>query len=575
MALPIELGFIILFSILGGVLAVRFKQPSVLGLILVGALIGPNTLGLIKDESLINISIEVGAILLLFSIGTKFSLSHLIKLGSRLVLTSAIKLGLAFLTAYYTSLLLGFGTLTSLYMGVILSITSTVVMVKILEQKGFYARKEVNALIAILILEDLFGVFALTFFSSLNSDLRPISLLTGIMVSLTILIFVYLILQKILKKVISWLIKYSTEDTITFISFGLCGGMSYLAALLNLSPSVGAFLAGNIVSSFPNSKLFENAIQPFTLTFTSLFFFSIGTAVNFNTIFSQFHIILILFLVWAITVFFAVGFGSYLFMNHTGQEAVFCGLAMIPIGEFSLLIAREASYSGADLISITSAIILFSATAMSLLIGHYGFFYNSTKKLVPSGLLQNIRLSLSFFNNLSWRMIKDKISMRKIAAEWRIVWRNLTVILMVLIITYWSLYIFGDLLNLLQTRYYSYIVLAVIVLIIVFPLKSIIQNARKLFKDTVAICMQLYPDEISKEKRLLRNFMYLGISFILLIIFPGIFIFFKVHPFFHLVILLILALVIFELFRSSRLICVLIGKKDIKKFRTDALRNKK
>jgi CPA2 family monovalent cation:H+ antiporter-2 len=231
MNFPVELGLIILFSILGGVFAVRFKQPAVLGLILVGAVIGPNALGIIHDVSLVEIAIEVGAVLLMFTIGTEFSLSRLLKLGTRVIVIAGTKIGLAFLVVYYTSVLLGFNTITSLYLGVILSITSTVILVKILEGKGFSKNKEFKLLIAILILEDIFGVFALTFFSNLNSnvDLQPFNLIADIMFSLTVLVIAYFVLQKLLKPFISWLIKYSTEDTITFTSLGLCGGMTYTA----------------------------------------------------------------------------------------------------------------------------------------------------------------------------------------------------------------------------------------------------------------------------------------------------------------------------------------------------------
>ena len=246
MVLSIEVGLIILVSILGGVLAVRFRQPSVLGLLLAGAIVGPHNLGLIKDASIIETTIEIGAILLLFTIGVEFSLSHLFNFGLRAVTIAVIKLGGVFLVSYYTALLLGFGFIMSLYIGVILSITSTVVVIKILEQKGMSKSSELPLLITILILEDIFGVFALTFFSSLNSnaDLAPFNLLAKLILSLAVLAGVYIFLQKMIRPVIKWLIRYSTEDTITFISLGLCGGMSYIESMLGLSPPVGAFPAG-------------------------------------------------------------------------------------------------------------------------------------------------------------------------------------------------------------------------------------------------------------------------------------------------------------------------------------------
>src|SRR3989344_734197 len=197
MAFSVELGLILLFSILGGVLAVRFKQPSVLGLLLVGAIVGHNTLGLIKDTSLINAAIEIGAILLLFTVGIEFSLQHMLNLGLRAIIIATIKLGAVFLFSYYASFLLGFSFTASIYIAVILSITSTVIVVKILEQKGMSKREELPLLIAILIIEDIFGVFALTFFSRLNTsgDLAQINIVTSLLVSLIVMAMAYVILQ--------------------------------------------------------------------------------------------------------------------------------------------------------------------------------------------------------------------------------------------------------------------------------------------------------------------------------------------------------------------------------------------
>src|SRR3989344_140716 len=119
MAFSIELGLIILFSILGGVLAVRFKQPSVLGLLIVGAIVGPYSLGFIKDTSLIEASIEIGAILLLFTIGIEFSLEHLFNYGFRAIAIAAIKLGGVFLVGYFIAIIFNLGVVSALYIGVI------------------------------------------------------------------------------------------------------------------------------------------------------------------------------------------------------------------------------------------------------------------------------------------------------------------------------------------------------------------------------------------------------------------------------------------------------------------------
>lgn len=106
--------------------------------------VGPYSLGFIQDTSLINTTIEIGAILLLFTIGIEFSFEHLFNYGFRAIIIAAIKLGIVFLAGYMASIFLGFDVITSLYIGVILSITSTVIVIKILEQKGMSKREEIT-----------------------------------------------------------------------------------------------------------------------------------------------------------------------------------------------------------------------------------------------------------------------------------------------------------------------------------------------------------------------------------------------------------------------------------------------
>lgn len=559
MAFSIELGLILFFSILGGVLAVRFRQPSVLGLLLVGAIVGPNTLGFIRDATLINTAIEIGAILLLFTVGIEFSLQHLLNLGLRAITIAAIKLGTVFLISYYTSYLLGLSFTASIYIAVILSITSTVIVIKILEQKGLAKREELPLLIAILIIEDIFGVFALTFFSSLNTrgDLVPINIATSLLVSLIVMAIAYVILQKALKPIISWLVKYSTEDTITFISLGLCGGMSYLALLLNLSPSVGAFLAGSIVATFPNSKVFEKAIHPFILTFTSLFFFSIGSLVNFSAIFGSIYIIVALFLVNIISKFVAIGFGSYLFTNFTGKQAVFSGLAMLSVGEFSLLIAREAGTLGLgiDLVSITAAIILLSSLAMSMSVGHSEKAYNAVARFFPARLKEEMGLTSKFLNSLSFGMLKDREGTKKVAIEWKKIFDNTLAIFTIFSILFFFWRFYHELfVSVFKSRHFINLLLVLVFAAISLPALNIIRNASNLAKDILKFFIRVYPEEIANERKIFRNLILTAALFLVIVIFPGILVFLKLSPAFNIFMVVLLFLIIGNVLRSSTLI---------------------
>ena len=164
----ISLGILFLCAIVGGIIANRLKQPAVFGLLLVGAIIGPSSLNLVKDANMIKIMADFGAILMLFIIGLEFDVSKLVKLGARSILIGLLKVAIILFFGYEMTLLLGFSSKIALFAGVILSFSSTVVVVKILEQKEMFRRKEVPLLIAVLIIDDVIAVFALTFFSGIK-----------------------------------------------------------------------------------------------------------------------------------------------------------------------------------------------------------------------------------------------------------------------------------------------------------------------------------------------------------------------------------------------------------------------
>ncbi|MFH0923033.1 MAG: cation:proton antiporter, partial [Candidatus Micrarchaeota archaeon] len=346
-----EIGFLILFSAIGGALAIRFRQPAVLGLLFIGAVAGPGMLGLVNQTETITLFADIGAILLLFTIGIEFSIGNLLAGGLKVFLMAASKLALVFLLSYELALLLGLSDLAALYLGVITCITSTALFIRVAEQKGFANRDEMRILVGILIVEDVFAIFALTFFSSLgtSSEFGGIQIITSILESLAILGLAYLVLSKLLRSVFEWLARYQAAETMVFATLGLGVGLSYLAQLLGLTPSIGAFLAGSLVASLPRGKDLEKAILPFALVFSSMFFVSMGMFVN-PTLLAQNAGLVIAFCVANIIFKFSGTTVSTYAFGFSSTSAVFAGLTMLPVGEFSLLVASQgAGAVGLDL----------------------------------------------------------------------------------------------------------------------------------------------------------------------------------------------------------------------------------
>ncbi|MFH0972079.1 MAG: cation:proton antiporter [Candidatus Micrarchaeota archaeon] len=388
-----DFGFLILFATIAGVLAIRFKQPIVLALLAIGAIVGPNYLGLISDSDTVKTFSNVGAVLLLFTIGIEFNISKLSKLGMRVFLIAIFKLGIVFLLSYWFGTILSafadFGPLMPLYLGAILSITSTAIVVRVLEQKEMINRKEVPLLVAALIVEDIFAIFALTVFSGMNAGkLVSLNLLFSILIALAILSLVYFILLRILKVIFDWLVKYQAGETMIFTALSLGVGLSFLAEYVQLTPSIGAFLAGSLVASLPKGEELERAISPFALVFSSLFFMSMGMLIDLNSIGAYWQIIVAITIANLLFKFVGMSVSAYLF-GFSSKSAVFSGLAMLSIGEFSMLIAKVASESEPSMITlvgITSVLVFISSLATSLLVGRFETIHMVTSAIMPNGL---------------------------------------------------------------------------------------------------------------------------------------------------------------------------------------------
>ncbi|MBI4452798.1 cation:proton antiporter [Candidatus Woesearchaeota archaeon] len=383
----ISLGILFVCAIVGGIIANRFRQPAVFGLLLVGALIGPSSLNMVKDADMISIMADFGAILILFIIGLEFDVSKLLKLGARSMLIGLLKFAIVLFLGYEATLLLGFSVKIALFIGVILSFSSTVVVVKVLEQKEMFTRKEVPLLIAILIIEDIIAVFALTFFSGIkDASSGLLNVFEHIVFSLGALILAYLVMMRLLRFIVNIIMKNNSDESVLiFLSLAMGALFSYFALYLGLTPSAGAFLAGSLIASLPNAKDYGRAIHPYALIFTSIFFISMGTLVDLSVVKENAFLIASLIVIVLVSRLIAIGFLTYLLANFKDEQPVFSSIAMISVGEFSLLIAKESQKFnvGIDLVTITASIIFLTALLTSLGLNYSEKLHSSLNSRVP------------------------------------------------------------------------------------------------------------------------------------------------------------------------------------------------
>ena len=517
----ISLGILFLCAIIGGIIATKFKQPAVFGLLLVGAIIGPNLLNLVQDMNMITMMAEFGAILLLFIIGLEFDVSKLMKLGVRSLLIGLLKFAIVLFFGYEITMLLGFSTKAALFVGVILSFSSTVVVIKVLEQKEMFSRKEVPLLVAVLIIEDIIAVLALTFFSGVkDSSSNLISTFEHIIFSMAILIFVYFLIMKILKYGISIIHKNNNDESVlAFLSLGIGALFSYFAFYLGLTPSAGAFLAGSLIASLPNAKDYGKAIHPYALIFTSIFFISMGTLVDFKSVESNIALISALIITVFLSRFIAIGFLTFLLANFKNEQPFFSSIAMISVGEFSLLIAKESGKFGVgvDLVTITAAIIFISAILMSIGINYSERLHNALTSKVPLKTRLRLERMSDYMRKFFDQMDIENFFTKKLRSESKIA-------LILTVLALFTFFILRRASSFIKFNYPLFILYGfyVVSLVIILSLLNLVYKRLRVLHHTLSVILTNVDSSrnLKKCSKILNNLLIALLLFFSAMLFP-------------------------------------------------------
>ncbi|HQT44837.1 MAG TPA: cation:proton antiporter, partial [Candidatus Micrarchaeota archaeon] len=280
---------------------------------------------------------------------------------------------------------LGFGETTAIIAGMVFCITSTAIMVKILKQKWLMAQDYVPLLISALVIEDLIAVVFLTIISNMQKGAAasiPDIIATTIF-AFAGLFAAYHVGKKALTTAYEKRYFEASSDLYVFGSLGIVLAFTMFAGYLGVSTSIGAFVAGSLLGQMPFSRKIAEAIDPFQLSFSAIFFISIGTLINpskAGEVISQGGLFVALFMLFC---FGTVAILIYLLSNKK-LNSVECGIVMLPMGEFSLIIAKEAgALSSVDMLSIAAVGVLVTATISSLLLDGREYVRKVARVLMP------------------------------------------------------------------------------------------------------------------------------------------------------------------------------------------------
>lgn len=337
-----DLGLILAAAGIVTLLFKKFHQPIVLGYIIAGILVGPhfNLFPTIGDSENIKVWGEIGVLFLLFGLGLEFSFKKLARVGGAASITALIEVIVMGGLGYFVGKAFGWTTMDSLFLGGILSISSTTIIIRAFEELGIKGRGFVSLVFGVLIVEDLIAILLLVLLSTIaltqsfaGGDLLIAMVKLGFFLVLWFLLGIF-ILPTLLRRLQPLL----TPETLLVVSLGLCFLMVMLTTRAGFSPALGAFMMGSVLAETREGKRIEHLIEPVKNLFAAIFFVSVGMLIDPQLLINYAGPIAIITIVTIFGKVFSIGLGVLL-SGRPLRHAIQCGLSVAQIGEFSFIIA--------------------------------------------------------------------------------------------------------------------------------------------------------------------------------------------------------------------------------------------
>lgn len=322
------------------ILFYRLRQPVVLGYLLAGAIVGPHAMRLVIDTASIDGLAELGIIFLMFGVGLEFDLRKLRKVGVKATIAAGVQIALMIWIGFEVGKALGWSLMDSIFLGAIISMSSTVIIIKILTEMGKIKEEYAELAIGILIIEDIAAIVMVALLSSLGETGSFDPGVMGATVG-AILLFVFIFLAVglvLVPRLIDIVSKFHVEEVLVITVVGLAFGAALLAVKLGFSVALGAFLMGAIIAESKAVRRVEHKIVPIRDLFTAMFFVAVGMLINPPDLMSYWQPIL---LITAVTIFgkmIGVTLGAFV-VGYDGRTSFKTGASMGQIGEFSFIIA--------------------------------------------------------------------------------------------------------------------------------------------------------------------------------------------------------------------------------------------
>ncbi len=337
-----DLGLILGAAALMTLLFKKLKQPLVLGYIIAGILVSPHfkLFPSIIETANVQVWAEIGVIFLLFSLGLEFSFKKLASVGGSASVSAIMEAVGMIVLGYFTGYFLGWPTMDSVFLGAMLAVSSTTIIIKAVDELGLKKKKFATLVFGILIVEDLITIAILVLLSTyaISQQFVGGEMIISILKLVFFLVLWFLggifFIPTLLKKAKNLM----NDETLLIVSIAMCLLMVYLATKAGFSPALGAFVMGSLLAETTKAEKIEHLITPVKDLFGAIFFVSVGILIDLSVIGEYIVPIVVITLVCIIGKILTTGLGAYL-SGQSLKTSIQTGMSLAQIGEFSFIIA--------------------------------------------------------------------------------------------------------------------------------------------------------------------------------------------------------------------------------------------
>jgi monovalent cation:H+ antiporter-2, CPA2 family len=359
----------VIMIIAGGMamLSWRFKQPLIVGYIGAGMIIGPHTppFSLILNLDVLNLFAEIGIVLLLFVVGMEFPIEKLKKVGRKaFIIALAEALGtfsIGFIVGQYA---LSFSFYDSLFLALAISVTSTVIVMRVLEELGMIKEESSVLILSVAIIEDIIVISMLAILQSTSStgglSFADIGISVGI--TLAFIVGVLAIGSKTVPRMVDYVSRTNQHDVLVVIFLAVVFGLSFIAYQLGISVATGAFFAGVLIAESKSHSVSRVLATPIRDMFAALFFVSVGALMDISLLPIFIVPAVVLVIVSLLAKFLTVYLASR-FQGLSKLTSLRAGIGLSSSGgELALVVAK-----GGDDVGVTSSFLLPMVGAMTII----------------------------------------------------------------------------------------------------------------------------------------------------------------------------------------------------------------